>query len=250
VPVRDAATVVLLRDGPTGIEAWLLRRVTSMVFAAGMTVFPGGRVDPADGDLPVPAEAAQAAARRLGCEVELAHALIGAAVRETFEETGVLLTTPSVDLAESRADVEEGRLAFGDLLRRHNLLIDPSGLALWARWITPLGEVRRYDTRFFVAALPAGAHPRDVTSESSEASWTPIVEAIAQTRRGERSMLAPTMITLGSLVGFGAVAEALAVADERSLDPVVPVLSTDADGRSVVELPDGTTMQIPRAMLL
>jgi 8-oxo-dGTP pyrophosphatase MutT (NUDIX family) len=100
VPVRDAASVVLLRDGPggtggVGIQAWLLTRVTQMAFAAGMSVFPGGRVDDTDGGLPFSGAACTEVAARFGCTEALACALLGAAVRETFEETGVLLSVPA-----------------------------------------------------------------------------------------------------------------------------------------------------------
>src|SRR6184192_969444 len=109
-PVRDAATVVLLRDGPMGIEAWLLTRVEKMVFAAGMSVFPGGRVDEEDADLPWSGPPPTRFAARFRCPERLARSLVGAAVRETFEETGILLTKPVAALPEARADVEAGRL--------------------------------------------------------------------------------------------------------------------------------------------
>src|SRR5438045_1846059 len=157
MPIRDAATVVLLRDGAIGIETWMLTRSREMVFAAGKTVFPGGRVDDADGDLPFAdntdddiAELAE----RFRTDPDAARRLVGAAVRETYEETGVLLTIPRADLAASRSDVEDGRVAFGDLLREHGLAVDGSCLRPWSRWVTPPGESRRYDTRFFIAALP------------------------------------------------------------------------------------------------
>jgi 8-oxo-dGTP pyrophosphatase MutT (NUDIX family) len=248
VPVRDAATVVLLRDGAEGIEAWLLTRVTQMAFAPGMTVFPGGRVDDADSDLPLLGDVSALAARA-GCSDTTARALLGAAVRETFEETGVLLTVPSADLSGARGDVELGRVAFGELLRANGLAIDAGILHPWSRWVTPAGEVRRYDTRFFVGALPDGAEAQDVTSESSEASWIPVGLAIEQARRGKRQMLPPTMATLASLLPFPAVAEALASSDTRSLDPIRPEIRIGADGSVSVELPDGTLVPIPRSML-
>ncbi len=253
VAVRDAATVVLLRDGASGVEAWLLTRVRQMVFAGGMTVFPGGRVDGADADLPLHGVDTAALAARFGVETRLAHALVGAAARETFEETGVLLTVPApepgLDVAAARADVEAGRRPFGDLLHEHGLAVDAAALRPWSRWVTPAGEVRRYDTRFFVGALPAGAEAKDVTSESSSASWWPVGEAIETAQRGERKMLPPTMATLASLAGFATVAEVLAGADARSLDPVRPELQVAEDGSASVRLPDGEVVPIPRSML-
>jgi 8-oxo-dGTP pyrophosphatase MutT (NUDIX family) len=247
-PVRDAATVVLLRDGASGIEAWLLTRVTGMAFAAGMTVFPGGRVDPADADLPLAGADLPQLADRLDCDVRTAHGLVGAAVRETFEETGVLLTVPSADLSAARADVELGRVAFGELLLAHGLAADAAALHPWSRWVTPAGEVRRYDARFFVGALPDTAEAQDVTTESSEAAWVPVHVAIEQAQRRERQVLPPTMATLASLLPFTSVADVIAASATRELAPVRPVLRVE--GESVaVELPDGTLVPIPRSML-
>jgi 8-oxo-dGTP pyrophosphatase MutT (NUDIX family) len=243
VPVHDAATVVLLRDGTDGLEAWLLQRVTSMAFAAGMTVFPGGRVETTDADLPIPGAAVALAARTFDCAATMARALIGAAVRETYEETGVLLTTPSPDLAEARADVEAGRRPFADLLHEHALTVEAAALAPWGHWVTPVGESRRYDTRFFIAALPAGAHARDVTSESAEASWVAVAEALEQVRAGSRGMLPPTVITLESLAPFGTVAEVMAAAPDRPIDTIEPRLRWSDEGGRYVELPDGRTMK-------
>lgn len=227
--IRDASTVVLLRDSDGGgVEAWLLTRVTRMAFAAGMTVFPGGCVEPGDALLPwagpAPAQAA----------------LVGAAVRETFEETGVLLGVDGLDLGSARADVEAGRIGFGDLLRSHDARVDPSGLRAWARWVTPQGEPRRYDARFYVAALPSGAQPLAVTSEAAHAGWLAPAEALAQHERGERAIMPPTLVTLRAIAEFATVSDVLAAAAGRSLEPVRPVLDGD-----VVRLPDGTSMRLP-----
>jgi 8-oxo-dGTP pyrophosphatase MutT (NUDIX family) len=247
VPVRDAATVVLLRDGATGIEAWLLTRVREMVFAAGMSVFPGGRVDADDADLPFVPGAAADVAERYGCTESDALALLGAAVRETFEETGVLLTTPAADLSGARTDVEAGRVSFGNLLRANGLKVDAEALRPWSRWITPPGEVRRYDTRFFVAALPDGAHAQDVTSESSTAGWVPVAEAVEQAQRGERGMLPPTIVTLASIAPFDSVAGVLAASPERSLEAISPAIHVEGD-RVVAALPDGTRVELPASL--
>jgi len=247
VAVRDAATVVLLRDGAGGIEAWLLTRVRQMVFAAGMTVFPGGRVDDADADLPFAPGAAEEVATRFGCDETAARALLGAAVRETFEETGVLLTTPVADLSGARTDVEAGRVSFGDLLRTNGLTISRDVLHPWSRWITPPGEVRRYDTRFFVGALPDGAEAQDVTTESSEASWVGVGAALEQAQRGERGLMPPTLMTLASLLSFRTVAEALDSAATRSLDAIAPTVRRDGE-RFLAELPDGSSFELPRSL--
>ncbi|MEP6599188.1 MAG: NUDIX hydrolase [Actinomycetota bacterium] len=244
VPIRDAATVVLLRDGAAGVEAWLLTRVRQMVFAPGMTVFPGGRVDEADASVPWAGRSVPDVAAQLGCDEVLARALIGAAVRETFEETGVLLTVPPADLLGYRADVEAGRVGFAGLLRQHELALDADAVRPWARWITPEGEVRRYDTRFFVAALPTRGVAHDLTTESSVAAWEPVREAIAANARGERRMLPPTIVTLRSIATHATVADVLAAAADRDLNPVAPILVRGPDGVSI-ELPDGSTVPLP-----
>jgi 8-oxo-dGTP pyrophosphatase MutT (NUDIX family) len=245
---RDAATVVLLRDGDAGIEAWLLTRIRQLVFAGGMAVFPGGRVDAADADLPFADAALPDAPTRTGGSDVQARAIVGAAIRELFEETGVLLSTPIADLRARRAEVEAGTLDFGALLRSHGLVADPAPLRPWSRWVTPAGEVRRYDARFFVCALPDGAEPADVTTESASAAWFGVAAAIEQAQRGELGLLPPTLVTLSSIAEFAAVDEVLAAAGERSLEPVQPVIRLDGDDLRV-ELSDGRLMPIPRSLL-
>jgi 8-oxo-dGTP pyrophosphatase MutT (NUDIX family) len=245
--IRDAATVVLLRDHAEGLQAWLLTRVTQMVFAGGMSVFPGGRVDDGDTELPFAPDAGIAVAERFGCDTALARRLLGAAVRETFEETGVLLCTPAADLSGARTDVEAGRVRFGDLLRDHGLTVDSAALLPWARWITPPGEVRRYDTRFFVATLPDGADAADLTTESSAADWVRPGDALEQAQRGERRLLPPTLVTLASLQPFGTAAEVLAAAGSRSLDAISPDIHVEGE-RIIAELPGGETFELPRSL--
>jgi 8-oxo-dGTP pyrophosphatase MutT (NUDIX family) len=245
VPVQDAATVVLLRDGADGLETWLLTRVRQMAFAAGMSVFPGGRVDAADAGLPIAGTGLTDLAARLQADETTARALLGAAVRETFEETGVLLTVPSAELGGARADVERGRLSFGDLLRSNGLAVDAAALHPWARWVTPVGEAHRYDARFFAAALPHGAEAQDVTAESSAAAWVRVALAVRQAQRGERKLMPPTIATLAALLAFETVAEVLAAAEARNLDAVRPEIRFAEDGSIAVELPDGTLLPVP-----
>jgi 8-oxo-dGTP pyrophosphatase MutT (NUDIX family) len=248
VPVRPAATVVLLRDGAVGLDVWLLTRATQMVFAAGMAVFPGGRVDSADAELPFVPGSDEPAAARFGCEPDQARALVGAAVREVFEETGVLLTAPVADLSGARADVEAGTVSFGDLLRSHDLAVDGAAVRPWSRWVTPPGEVRRYDTRFFVAAVPDGEEARDVTTESSSAGWFGVGEVLEAAQRGEVGMLPPTIMTLASLVPYGTVAAVLDAAGQRSLEPIAPSVERNDAGDFLAKLPDGTAFVLPRSL--
>lgn len=244
--VVPAATVVLLRDHPDGLQTWLLRRVRAMAFAGGMSVFPGGRIDPSDGEVDVPIDGENAAhlAGRLGVTADEARASLVAAVRETFEETGVLLSVPPADLSARRADVESHVVRFGPLLADRELAVDAGAVRAWARWITPEPEPRRYDTHFYVAVLPADAVAAAGTSEASSAHWVGVRTALEQYERGERPMLPPTVRTLQEIAPFASAADVLAAAGSRRLDPISPSLSTGADGRALATLPDGSVFAL------
>jgi 8-oxo-dGTP pyrophosphatase MutT (NUDIX family) len=241
--IRDAATVVLLRDGVEQIETWLLRRLPIMEFAAGVAVFPGGAVDARDGELPWSGSPPDAVASAFGCSVAMARALVGAAVREVFEETGVLLTRPASELTWAQPDVEAGRLTFGDLLSGHGLVIDSDALRPWAHWITPAGDTRRYDTHFFVAALPPGAAAADLTSESTSAEWMPLRQAIAERESGRLRMLPPTISVITSIADFATVADVFAAARGRAVPVTLPIVRK-VNGKVTVELPDGSIIAV------
>ena len=255
VPVRDAATVALLRDGDRGPEAYLLRRVRGMAFAAGMTVFPGGGVDPRDADTAVGWVGPPAAAwgAPFDADEPLARALVCAAVRETFEESGVLLAGPSAgevcatdgpEWEADRAALERREESLAGLLARRGLVLRADLLRPWAHWITPPGEgSRRYDTRFFVAALPAGQATRDVTTEADVVEWVRPADALDQWRAGERPMMPPTLVTLEELAGHDSVASVLADGANRSITRVLPVIGT-TDGRPSVTLPGGRVLTL------
>lgn len=227
---RQAATVVLLRDADAGPEAYLLRRRTSMAFAAGMYAYPGGGVDPRDAEVetgwagPPPEEWA----RRLGVDVRTARAVVCAAVRETFEEAGVLLAGPDErsvaaprDWTAERAALEAHELSFAEFLRDHGLVLRSDLLGGWARWITPEFEERRYDTWFFVAALPAGQRAALEVGEADRVAWLSPAEAVRGYREGRFGMLPPTVTVLRELSPVRTAAEALAAAAERRLEPVL-----------------------------
>lgn len=262
-PAKPAATVILLRDsvhdpardGNGGIEVWLLRRVRAMAFAAGASVFPGGRVDAADGSDEVAWAGADPArtAERFGCALSEARASTVAAIRETFEETGVLLTRPPHDvvsdadaglLAERRRQVEAHERAFTALLDELGLAVDADLIRPWAHWITPPAEPRRYDTFFYVAAMPTGATAHAETSEAIEAGWISPAEALAEHARGERPMLPPTVVALRELAEFRSVGAVLAASLERSLAVIEPEFVT-LDDRLQIRLPDGQLFPVP-----
>jgi 8-oxo-dGTP pyrophosphatase MutT (NUDIX family) len=248
VPARDAATVVLLRDGVSGIEVYLLRRVRAMAAFGGMTVFPGGGVDPADvADVSLPwvGPSPEEWCGALSAGTALARGLVCAAVRETFEESGVLLAGPGpdevvADTAEwedERRALEARELSLSGLFADRGLHLRADLLRPWAHWITPEIEHRRFDTRFFVAALPAGQRARDVAGEADHVAWVRPADALAELERGERVMVPPTALTLADLAGFGTVAEVLAAAPARHIEPVMPRLRRGEDGRVLFLVP-------------
>jgi len=247
---RHAATVVLLRDSASGVEAYLLRRQKTMAFAAGMYVFPGGSVDPRDEALPDDAWVGPRPADWapiLTADDAQAKALVCAAVRETFEESGVVLAGSDADtvVADTTADDwETDRLALLDrslslaaMLDRRDLVLRADLLRPWAHWITPEVEPRRFDTRFFVAALPVGQRTRDVGGEADKVTWIRPREALAAFERGEIGLMPPTAFTLGELAAYDTVADVLAAGDARDVKPVLPKILVSDDDEAHLLLP-------------
>jgi 8-oxo-dGTP pyrophosphatase MutT (NUDIX family) len=238
---RNAATVVLVRPGAGGPEVYLLRRQTSMAFAAGMCVFPGGGVDPRDFDRDIAWEGPTAAqwAGRLGTDEETARALVCAAVRETFEESGVLLAGPAPDTVigdttgddweADRQALEARELAFTEFLARRGLVLRTDLLGIWSGWLTPVFEPRRYRTWFFVASLPEGQRTRDVSSESSSVTWLPITEALEQVEAGQMMMLPPTYLTCLELGEYDDPSVMLEASRERGVEMFTPEVVASGD---------------------
>jgi 8-oxo-dGTP pyrophosphatase MutT (NUDIX family) len=237
---RNAATVVLTRAGEQGPEVYLLRRQASMAFAGGMCVFPGGGVDQRDFDHtiawagPEPGQWAE----KLGVDEHLARALVCAAVRETFEESGVLLAGRSADSViadttgedwEADRQALEGReLAFTEFLDRRGLVLRTDLLGAWSAWLTPIFEPRRYRTWFFVATLPEGQLTRDVSSESSSVTWLPVAEALAQVEASEILMMPPTYLTCLEVAQYDGPSALIEGSRERAVELFMPeVVATD-----------------------
>ncbi|CAL9482932.1 hypothetical protein SUDANB171_03069 [Streptomyces sp. enrichment culture] len=209
---RRAATVLLTREGPGGPQVFLLRRRLSMGFAAGAYAYPGGGVDPRDAAADAVAWAGPGReewAERLGVDADGAQAIVCAAVRETFEESGVLLAGPDPHTVADdttgpgweadRAALAARELSLAALLARHSLVLRSDLLTARARWITPEFEPRRYDTWFFSAALPAGQRTRNASTEADRTLWLSPAEALAGYARGEMIMMPPTVATLRQL---------------------------------------------------
>jgi 8-oxo-dGTP pyrophosphatase MutT (NUDIX family) len=236
---RPAATVMLIRDDPDGIAVFLMRRHARMEFAAGTMVFPGGGVDDRDrnADIAWAGPPPQWWAQRFGVEPDLAEALVCAAARETFEESGVLFAGPAGDpdgivgdasvYGDARRALADGTLSFADFLRRENLELRSDLLRPWANWVTPEAErTRRYDTYFFVGALPEGQRADGQNTESDRAGWTTPQAAVDDFAAGRCFLLPPTWTQLDSLAGR-TVADVLGV--ERQIVTVQPHLEIQGD---------------------
>jgi len=253
-PARHSATVIVARDSSDGIEVFMLERTLKSDFAGGAYVFPGGRLDRADLD-PGFAEIMDGwspeRVAELGEEVEdTARGIIVCAIRETFEEAGILLArgrdgTPvrlGTD-AQRWLDIRRA-LQAGDHdalagAREAGIRFDASMLRFWVRLVTPVQSPKRYDTRFFVAAMPEGQTPLHDDVETTASAWIKPAEAVERALAGEFSIIFPTRKTLESIAGFATTEELLAAAKDRPTEPILPRIVL-RDGEPRVILPDGS----------
>jgi 8-oxo-dGTP pyrophosphatase MutT (NUDIX family) len=258
---RPAATVVVVREGEEGPEVLLLRRTRSAGFVPGAYVFPGGRVDRADAHPGLLARIrgveSEAVNRRLGLPGreegeggDLAlpgAAFLVAALREAFEETGipVLRDEGGRSLAPAAGDpeVEELRrrllaqeLGFLEVLEELGGWMDGAAVGYISHWITPEAEPRRYDTRFFAAAVARGTRCRVDEGEITEAAWLTPERALARNREGTLPMVFPTVKTLEALRSFGTPGEILDHYRERDIPAILP---------RFVRTPTGVGIRIP-----
>jgi 8-oxo-dGTP pyrophosphatase MutT (NUDIX family) len=224
----------------TGVEVFMLRRVPTMEFAARMMVFPGGGVDPRDADPSLPWAGPSPAewGRVLVADEAIARELVVAAVREVFEECGVLLAGPDADSVVGdvsgpgwHADREallSREISLAQMLIRRGLVLRSDLLRARAHWITPEFEPKRYDTRFFAAMLPTGQIADDQTSEADHADWTDPARLLEDYATGAALMMAPTLVCVEQLAAAASPAEFLAA--EISMTPITPVaIKTDDD---------------------
>lgn len=220
---KPAATIVLLRDGTQGPEVFMLRRTLQAKFVAGAYVFPGGKLDAADGDTRISRRIAglsdEEASRRLGlASGGLAYWV--AAARECFEEAGILLAVDEsgarvdperVDaLGRFRAPLNAGELLFADFLEREKLFVPAQEMAWLAHWITPVGRPRRFDARFFVALSPPGQDGSHDEGETIANTWIRPQDALERSARGEIELVFATQNTLRDLSRFPTAAAAFA----------------------------------------
>ncbi len=253
VPARAAATVVLLRQSGDDIEVLLLGRGHQASFVPGAYVFPGGRLDPEDRDPDLTALVdgitPRGASARLGlADGAEAIAYYVAALREAFEETGILVarfsdgTSPSSAAADPeiealRRDLVEDRLGFVEVLAALECRLDASGVEYIAHWITPESEPRRYDTRFFVARVDEDTRSVVHRHEMSDALWLRPSEALDRNREGRLPMVFPTIRTLEQLATFDRVEDALADLALHPVPTLRPQLHVTRTGIAIT-LPD------------
>ncbi len=243
VPIRDAATVLILDERPD-LHVLMLQRNARSVFVGNMWVFPGGAVDEQDAstqaDETVAGLTDQQASQQLGID-KGGIAFWVAALRETFEEAGVLLAhaaSPSaaaspanpsaeqiIDLSPPevssrferyRSEVNAGTRDFITTMASEDLHLDGNNVHYVGRWITPLGPPRRYDTKFFVTAMPTGQDPLHDNDEAVEHKWVRASDAISQNESGEMTMMTPTIGMLQRLATYGSVAEATQAASRAT----------------------------------
>ncbi|MFD3623252.1 MULTISPECIES: NUDIX hydrolase [Streptomyces] len=258
VTPKRAATVMLLKDTGEGPAVHMLRRRTSMAFAGGAYAYPGGGVDPRDDDRHIRWAGPSRAwwADRLGVDEAGAQAIVCAAVRETYEEAGVLLAGPTPDTVvgdttgeaweADRSALVARELSFADFLDGRGLVLRSDLLGAWTRWITPEFEARRYDTWFFVAKLPEGQRTRNASTEADRTVWIAPRGAAAGYDRGELLMMPPTIATLRQLTAYATAEEALEAAPARDLTPVLATARLE-EGEIVLSWPghDEFTKHIP-----
>jgi 8-oxo-dGTP pyrophosphatase MutT (NUDIX family) len=242
VTPKEAATVMLVRDTSAGLEVFLQRRVMGMAFAGGMTVFPGGGVDRRDADTSIAWHGPPPDwwADRFSCDAALARALVCAAVRETFEESGVLLAGPDATsvvadarpFADARAMLVDRQLSLAAFLAEAGLVLRADLLRPWSNWVTPEEESRRFDAKFFLARVPEGQHADGDTTEAQDTRWQRPGEALDDWKAGRAGLLPPTWTTLAELEECPTVADAMS--RERTITKLMPRVARDGDTLRIV----------------
>ena len=233
---KDAATVILLRPSDPGpFEVLLMQRHRNQSFMGGATVFPGGALEPGDRDPALAARVARpapsTAAQRLGepdLETAKALGLYFAAVRETFEECGILTglcpmeNSPGGPGPEARQKLLSGELSLAELVRVENLTFDFSVLIPYARWITPESETRRFDARFMVTTLPPGQNPEPDDREMTRMHWLTPAKALALQAKGEILLMPPTLKTVSELSRYSSIDQLLTATAKQAPKTILP----------------------------
>jgi 8-oxo-dGTP pyrophosphatase MutT (NUDIX family) len=246
-----AATMILLRDGPVSPQVLMIKRHARSEYLPDMYVFPGGRVDLQDSTLSDRIEGLterSAAALLTTVDPEHAMAYVVAAIRETFEECGILLArrmgkSELVDaehseaLSHHRLAVQQGKTPFRELIEQEDLVVAADCLVAQGHWITPEVAPRRFDTLFFAALAPPGQIATHDGVETTNHVWTRPEDALEEAECGQRQIIFPTRCTLETLIGFKTAEQALAGCRARPVIPVMPVL-VEHDGERRLAIPE------------
>ena len=245
-PLRSAATVMLLRDSSAGLEIFLLKRHGLSDVLGGAYVFPGGKVDGADAELDADAHLDQAppvlhaSLNEPEIDAPTASGLYVAAIREAFEECGILFAHGASQAQATGARVlsREG-YAFDEVLAQMQLRLQTQSLSPWSRWITPrVPSVmsKRFDTRFFVAACPPDQVASHDNHEAIESLWITPRAALEQYRSGQIELAPPQIMSLAHLSRLGNVQTVMAEAKSRPPSVIQPE-PFDDDGSRVICYP-------------
>lgn len=248
---RDAASVVLLRDGEPGLEVFMLRRVSTMAFAAGMHVFPGGAIEASDSSVPTAARVDDAELDSRTWS-DRGRAVVVAAARETFEECGVLLAVDAAgrpaaydgSLEADRAALLRDEISFAEVLGRRGLRVDDSALVPFAHWVTPEIEDRRFDARFLVAVQPAAQQARHVGGEAERSAWWHPATALEAYAEGLMPMWPPQLAVMRFLAAFPSAADAVDAARGVAVVPRMPESYRDDAGGLSVRLVHARTREV------
>jgi 8-oxo-dGTP pyrophosphatase MutT (NUDIX family) len=215
---RDAATVIVCRDTAAGIEVYMLRRSSRSPAIPDAFVFPGGTIDNND-------KSPQARMRLVGEWRPAEPAFTYAAIRETFEECGLLYSVkpiPSDVLRTARNRMVEGKRTFSETLIDLDARLDATAIRYFSRWITPPVVPQRFDARFYVARVPAGQVAEADAFETYDGRWLRPADALAAVERQELQMIIPTVKHLERVAAFATVDDLLAFADTKKTIPVTP----------------------------
>ncbi len=255
--VKDAATIIILREAAEGFEVFMVRRHSKSHFMANRYVYPGGKLDAADCSEVaaghVEGLTPEQARERLAEEVDPSTALglFLAGIRETFEEAGILLArragedelidlTSDDEVAETfnqyRKQLMQGDIALSEVAERENLVFPLDRLGYFAHWITPEIEPRRYDTRFFLAIAPQSQRPLHDKRETTDSVWIRPADAVEDNQAGEFMLAPPTLRTLQQLCDFDTVEEAFDWALANDPPTILPVME-QRDGKIWLTLP-------------
>jgi 8-oxo-dGTP pyrophosphatase MutT (NUDIX family) len=252
VPPRPAATVLWIRERNGDVEVFCVERNKKARFLGGAIVFPGGKVDPTDGEAGWPTNAPRAPRDPSFADEATLRALLVAVCRESLEEAALLPlaagTVTHDELLELRKMMAANELSLRDWLGAGSRTLDLAALRPFARWITPKVEARRYDTRFFVAVAPndqPGAHDN---SETMASFWTTPTAVLERFARSEVQLAPPTHRTLEQIEGAKTAADVFAIADANVLEPVCPEL-VQGEGTLALVLPGDPEHSIREARL-